>query len=254
MFELKKIIGSLLMPLPASLLVIFLLLLLISKTHKKSYVLSVVMVMALWMVSTPYMANLLITPQEQAIPTLSVKSHQHVDAIVVLGAGLTPNAQLPANKQLSSTALARLVEGIRLAHLYPHAELIVSGAGFNRTTSSALMAQTAKALGIKADRIRQNPKARDTADEAMLLAPHLVDSTVILVTSTSHMRRAQDLFAAQGIDTIPSGVEVYSFYNTPPYRQFIASSNTLQAVTTYAHEEIGLLWIALRRSFNSEAL
>ncbi|MDK1287544.1 YdcF family protein [Pseudoalteromonas umbrosa] len=254
MFELKKIIGSLLMPLPASLIFIFLLLLIISKTNKKSFVLCLSSVVALWLISTPYVADLIITPKEQSISLFSEQQHNKVDAIVVLGSGLHPNTKLAANQQLSSTALARLVEGVRLAHQYPQAKLVVSGAGFNNTTSSELMAKTAQALGISLHRIRQNPNAYDTADEAKLLAPMLVDSNVVLVTSASHMSRAQDLFSAQGIDTHSSPVEIYGFSTVPFYRQFIASSYVLQAITTYTHEWIGQQWITLRRMLDSESL
>ncbi|ESP91651.1 MULTISPECIES: YdcF family protein [Pseudoalteromonas] len=254
MFELKKIIGSLLMPLPMSLIIIFLLLLLTSKANKKSYLACLSTVLTLWMISTPFFANFIITPKEQTQKTFSVKAHSQIDAIVVLGSGVHPNTKLTANQQLSSTGIARLIEGIRLARIYPNAELIVSGAGLSNVTSSELMAQAALSIGISSHRIRQNPQAYDTAQEAKLLAPRLVDSKVILVTSASHMHRAQDLFSAQGIDTYPSPVEVFSYHNTPTYLKFIASSSVLNAITTYTHEWIGQKWITLRRALDSEAL
>ncbi|MEQ3450144.1 YdcF family protein [Pseudoalteromonas sp. XMcav2-N-2] len=183
-----------------------------------------------------------------------MSKHKSIDYITVLGCGVRPAPQFPANLQLSGCALSRLTEGLRLLHAYPHAQLIVSGAGNGKTTSSAMMAKTAIALGVSSDKIIQNPKARDTAEEALLLATRLVDSKVALVTSASHMARAQDLFSAQGVDTIAAPVQFYSYGNAQGFRRFIANASVLNAVTTYAHELIGRQWIALRRMIDPQAL
>ncbi|MCF2860338.1 YdcF family protein [Pseudoalteromonas sp. SMS1] len=252
MFELKKVIGGLLMPLPFALIVICFLLLFISKKNIKSYTLCMLSVLSLWFVSTPHFAGYLITPKERAIKQFEHTRHKYVDYIVVLGGGLSPNTKLHPNLQLSNPSVTRLVEGMRLAHIYSNATLIVSGAGHTPTnTTSHLMSQTAQSLGIKASRIHLNAKARDTESEAKDLAPMLVDSTVALVTSASHMRRAQDLFAAQGVDTIAAPVEFYSYDATPIYKRFIASSTALSSVTSYCHEWLGQQWISLRRALDS---
>ncbi|KZN50189.1 YdcF family protein [Pseudoalteromonas luteoviolacea] len=252
MFELKKIIGGLLMPLPITLILIFLLLLFISKKNNKSYYLCVLSVVTLWVISTPQFADHLITPKERAQTLFSQTRHKQIDFIVVLGGGLSPNANLHANLQLSNSSLVRLVEGLRLANIYPNAQLIVSGAGYKGSpTSSHLLSQTAQSLGLPALRIQLNPNAHDTESEAKHLAPVLVDSKVVLVTSASHMKRAQDLFSAQGIDTIASPVEFYNYSSTPVIKRYIASSSVLLSVNRYAHEWLGIQWIQLRRTLDS---
>ncbi|KZN49125.1 hypothetical protein N474_24930 [Pseudoalteromonas luteoviolacea CPMOR-2] len=252
MFELKKVIGGLLMPLPVALIVIFLLLLFVSKTKVKSYSLCMLSVVFLWVISTPHFADYWITPKERALKHFVHTQHKQVDYIVVLGGGLSPNSNLQANLQLSNSSLVRLIEGARLASIYPNAKLIMSGAGYTPAmTTSHLMSQTAQSLGISANRIQLNSKARDTESEARDLAPTLVDSTVILVTSASHMRRAQDLFSAQGIDTIASPVEFYNYDTTPIYKRFTASSAVLLSITRYTHEWVGNQWIKLRRALDS---
>ncbi|KZN32766.1 hypothetical protein N480_25020 [Pseudoalteromonas luteoviolacea S2607] len=251
MFELKKVIGGLLMPLPITLILIFLLLLFISKKNK-SYYLCMLSVVTLWVISTPQFADYLITPKEQAQTLFSQTHHKQIDFIVVLGGGLSPNANLHANLQLSNSSLVRLVEGLRLANIYPDAQLIVSGAGYKGSqTSSHLLSQTAQSLGLQAQRIQLNPNAHDTESEAKHLAPVLVDSKVVLVTSASHMKRAQDLFSAQGVDTIASPVEFYNYHSTPFIKRYIASSSVLLSVNRYAHEWLGTQWIELRRTFDS---
>ncbi|WP_240479523.1 YdcF family protein [Pseudoalteromonas rubra] len=250
----KKVIGSLLMPLPVTLLLLALCLLFIAKTHRKSYLMSWLLVVGLWAVSTPFVADKLISPTEAKLSPLAVNKHKDINYIVVLGCGLHPAPRLTANLQLSGCALSRLTEGLRLIKRYPEAQLVVSGAGYNKTTSSALMASTAISLGVPTAKIIQNPQARDTAEEALLLATRLVDSKVALITSASHMARAQDLFSAQGIDTLAAPVQFYSYANSQGYRRFIASASVLKAVTTYAHEALGQQWILLRRMLDPQAL
>lgn len=254
MFEIKKIIGGLLMPLPLTLIILSLCLLFIAKQNKKSYLLAWLCVLATWFISTPYGANLLIEPVEKTQVPFDVKKHKKLDYIVVLGCDVYANSRLPANGQLGGCALSRLVEGLRLVNAYPQAKLIVSGYGFGNTTGADLMAETAKSLGIAKHRISTNPTAKDTADEAKLLAPKLVDRKVALVTSASHMARASDLFYVQGVDVIKAPVQFYTYKNTPAHKLFIPDSGVLRAVTSHWHEVIGKTWIALRRLINPEAL
>ena len=254
MFEIKKIIGGLLMPLPLTLIVLSVCLLFIAKQNKKSYLTAWLCVIATWFISMPFGANLLIEPVEKTQASFDLKKHKRLDYIVVLGCDVYANSRLPANGQLGGCALSRLVEGLRLANAYPQAKLIVSGYGFGKTTGADLMAETARSLGIAKHRISTNPTAKDTADEAKLLAPKLVDRQVALVTSASHMARASDLFYVQGVDVIKAPVQFFSFNNTPNYRKFIPRSDELYAVKTHWHEFVGKAWIALRRFINPEAL
>jgi len=254
MFEIKKIIGSLLMPLPITLMILSLCLLFISKQNKKSYLFAWLSIIVVWFISSPFGANILIEPIESKLSTFDTRHHRGLDYIVVLGCDVHVNKRHSAIGQLGGCALSRLVEGLRLAHAYPQAKLIVSGYGFKQTTGAELMAITAKSLGINNNRILTNPKAKDTADEAKLLAPKLVDRSIALVTSASHMARASDLFYAQGIDVIQAPVQFYSYVNMPTYRKWIPQSNSLHAVTTHLHELIGKLWISLRRLIDPESI
>lgn len=254
MFEIKKIIGSLLMPLPMSLVLLALCLLFISKTNLKSIIGAWLVIIVMWAISTPYVANKIISPQEQAYKPFNVSKHNNIDKIVVLGCDVYPNSRLTSNAQLGGCALSRLVEGLRLANQYPRAELIVSGGGNDQASNALLMAQTAISLGVSSERIKQNLQAFDTKDEAKLLAPHLVDRQVALVTSVSHMNRAIDLFRAQGVDIIPAPIQFYSLFSSPSSRQFIAQSNILLAVTSHCHEWLGQTWISFIRYLDPEAL
>lgn len=254
MFELKKIIGSLVMPLPLLGLFCVICLFMALRGSKPAAILGLLSSIFLLAISTPFIGQLIIAPQNQQPLHFDVNKHPSIDKIVVLGCDLMPNSALVANSQLGNCAKSRLIEGLRLAYYYPNAQLIVSGGGYGNATNSSLMRQTAINIGFSAARIKQNPNAMDTADEAKLLAPSLVDFKVVLVTSASHMPRASDLFYAQGINVIPAATDYHDFSLWPQHKQFIPNVDVLLAVTRHFHEIIGRTWIALRRWVDPEAL
>ncbi len=254
MFELKKLLGGLIMPLPLFGLLAFVMLVLAFRARKPALVIASLSLLALLVLSTPFAAHQLIKNNEPASLAFNALKHPTLDKIVVLGCDINPNPALSANNQLGNCALTRLVEGVKLAKKYPNATLIVSGGGYNKVTNSALMSQTAINLGVSKNRIKQNPQAMDTAAEAKLLAPKLVDFKVALVTSVLHMPRSINLFNAQGIEVIPAATDYHNFAALPLYKQFIPNAEALRVVTQYAHEVIGNAWISMRRWINPEAL
>ncbi len=254
MFELKKILGGLLMPLPLLGLLSLILLIFALKQRKLVITLSFLSLTTLLLASTPWVANLLIKHNQPTSLAFNFLKHPKIDKIVVLGCDINPNPALSANSQLGNCALTRLVEGIRLANIYPRAQLIVSGGGYEKVTNSALMYKTAISLGINKNRIVQNPNAMDTAQEAAFLASKLVDYNTALVTSVSHMPRAINLFNAQGVAAIPAATDYHNFAAYPWYKQLIPNAKALLVVTQFAHEVVGDAWIKIRRTINPEAL
>ncbi|WP_372858000.1 YdcF family protein [Pseudoalteromonas sp.] len=254
MFELKKILGGLLMPLPLLGLLSLILLIFALKQRKLVITLSFLSLATLLLASTPWVANLLIKHNQPTSLAFNFLKHPNIDKIVVLGCDINPNPALSANSQLGNCALTRLVEGIRLANIYPRAQLIVSGGGYEKVTNSALMYKTAISLGINKNRIVQNPNAMDTAQEAAFLASKLVDYNTALVTSVSHMPRAINLFNAQGVAVIPAATDYHNFAAYPWYKQLIPNAKALLVVTQFAHEVVGDAWIKIRRTINPEAL
>jgi uncharacterized SAM-binding protein YcdF (DUF218 family) len=254
MFIIKKLVGGLLMPLPFLGLLALFSLLSALKGRKAAAFFAFLWLFSLLAISTPFFANVIIKDNEPTSLAFNQIHHPHVDKIVVLGCGINPNSSVSSNSQLGGCALSRLVEGIRLSHLYPNAELVLSGGGFGAITNSSLMYQTALDLGIDKRRLKQNPQAMDTAQEALFLASSLVDLKVVLVTSVSHMPRAKKLFNAQGVDVITAATDYHNFAVLPGYKQFIPNAGALNVITEYTHEFIGNKWIELRLWFNSQAL
>ena len=254
MFAIKKLLGGLLMPLPLLGLFALIMLLLAFRGKRSALFLSFISLAALLLLSTPLVANLIIKNNESPALAFNSLKQPKIDKIVVLGCDINPNTALSANNQLGNCALTRLVEGIKLAKLYPKAQLIVSGGGYQKVTNSSLMYNTAINLGINKNRLVQNPAAMDTPAEARLLAPTLVDYKVALVTSVLHMPRAKDLFNAQGVEVITAATDYHNFAVLPWHKQLVPNAQALHVVTQYSHEVVGKAWISMRRWIDPEAL
>ena len=168
--------------------------------------------------------------------------------VVVLGGGHGDTPGLSATNKLSSAALARIVEGVRLLRLLPAAGLIVSGPAVGSNPShAAILTQAAVALGVEPGRIRRIEHARDTADEARAVKALVGEAPVALVTSAWHMPRAAGLFRHAGVRFLacPAG------YTARPNSDFCWEDlawdvESLERSTWAVHERLGYGWSRLR--------
>jgi uncharacterized SAM-binding protein YcdF (DUF218 family) len=168
--------------------------------------------------------------------------------VVVLGGGHGDVAGFSATNKLSSSALARIVEGVRLARVLPQARLIVSGpAAPGFPSHAAVLAEAAVSLGLDRRRILLIDYAHDTEDESHAVKALVGAQPVALVTSAWHMPRAAALFHKAGVTILPCPAD----YSARPNAYFSLNDLTWDAEslnrTTYAvREDIGYLWVWLR--------
>ena len=168
--------------------------------------------------------------------------------VVVLGGGHGEAKGLSANNRLSSSALERIVEGVRLSRLLPDARLVVSGPPERQPPShAAILARTARALGIAPARILEIDTARDTEAEAAAVRILAGDAPVALVTSAWHLPRAERLFRRAGVDALPCPCDFLvrdaGGWN---WGLLLCSAESLNRSTLALHEWLGLLWLHLR--------
>ena len=171
--------------------------------------------------------------------------------VVVLGSGLSLDAELPANTRLDPHFLARLVEGVRLWRQSAGATLLLSLPGsLSPERKRDFADELCHTLGVDPARVELITAARDTVDEARLTAARVGQAPLLLVTSASHMPRSMRLFQGAGLApracptdylTARPGTALEigptSFY--PAAERAVLSERTV-------YECLGLAWTMLR--------
>jgi uncharacterized SAM-binding protein YcdF (DUF218 family) len=169
--------------------------------------------------------------------------------IVVLGGGHNYVPGWAANNELSTSALSRIVEAVRLAHRMPPARLVVSGPADPQggPSHARVLADTAVALGVARDRIIEISTARDTEEEAAAVRAIVGDVPVALVTSAWHLPRAMALFHRQGVDALACPADYSARAVKVKLKDFINwNVGGLERSTKAFYERIGLIWARLR--------
>ncbi|MBC8041135.1 MAG: YdcF family protein, partial [Opitutaceae bacterium] len=170
--------------------------------------------------------------------------------IVVLGGGHTPVSAWSANNQLSTSALSRIVEGVRIARALPDAKLIVTGPSDPQKLGPShahIYAEVAVSLGIPRERIIEVSDPRDTEQEAVAMHAITQGAPVALVTSAWHMPRSVALCRRAGFEPVACPSD---FSARPPELRFtdFLSWNLggLERSTKAIYERIGTAWSSLR--------
>lgn len=258
LFWLKKILTLPFLPLHFSLMAgtVGVVLLCWTKRQKTGRALVTAAMLALAIFANRGVARFLIAPLEShyvAIPEARFASElpapiQTCRTIVVLGGGHSDSTTLSRVNQLSSSALSRLAEALRLARLLPEAQLIVSGYNGPRSSSHAqILAEAAQSLGLAPERIIQFDTTRDTHDEASELARRLGSEPFLLVTSAWHMPRSMALCEKVGLHPIAAPTDFMLRQEVDRGWRLLAwDLGALERSTKAIHERIGLLWSRLR--------
>jgi uncharacterized SAM-binding protein YcdF (DUF218 family) len=255
LFWLKKAVSYWLMPLPLclALMVAGILLLRSTRRPRAGRILLVSGAILLLVLSNKQVGAALLRPLENQYPaqpefapgaTLPA-SLKACRTIVVLGGGHADAPGLPATEKLSTSALARLVEAVRLARLLPSATLLVSGpAAGSGLTHASVLAAAAVSLGVDPRRIVQIDTARDTDDEVQEIRRRLgPGSPFALVTSAWHMPRAVALMHQAGLDPLPCPTDFLSRTSADPRAgDWLFDVSGLEHSTWAIYERLGTTW------------
>ncbi|WP_105977435.1 envelope biogenesis factor ElyC [Vibrio sp. V01_P9A10T6] len=249
MFELKKVVSSLLMPLPAMLILGFVGLMLIMFTvrRKTGCMFVLFSLVGIFLISfQPFATRMLMPLERQYSAFLPVDGT--IDYVMVLGSGHVVDDQIPPTSELSRTALVRLNEGIRVMRMYPGSKLILSGySGGSEFSHARMLAVVALALGVSKSDIILLETAKDTWEEARQAAAFVQQRRLVLVTSASHMERALKEFNSAGIDPIPAPTNFLAQTNIEqPWEKYAPRARYLEQTERYWYETLGLLWQDLR--------
>ncbi len=259
LFWLKKAVSYWLMPLPLclGLMVAGILLLRSSRRPRAGRILLAAGALLLLVLSNKQVGAALLRPLESQYPALPEfapgatlpPSLAACRTIVVLGGGHADAPGLPATAKLSTSALARLVEAVRIARLLPDATLLVSGpAAGSGATHASVLAMAAASLGIDPHRIVQIDTARDTDDEVQEVRRRLGPGhPFALVTSAWHMPRAVALMRRSGLDPLPCPADFLSRANADTRAgDWLFDVSGLEHSTWAIYERLGTAWARLQ--------
>lgn len=200
-FYLKKVIGMLLLPIPQTLVLLVLGVILWQRKPRLGRGLIIAAGVLLAVTSWHPVSDELIRPFEEHYPQFELS--QPVDAVVVLGGCHNTDETMPIAAQLCSSSLFRLIEGLRILQANPQAKLLISGyAGTDVRPHALVMREVALSMGVAATRILAYPEPRDTQEEAQAMRQELSGKTFALVSENSHLPRAMKFFEQQQLSPI----------------------------------------------------
>ena len=248
MFTLKKIISLFLLPIPICFILVTISLYAIRKQHRQlGSVCLTGCLLILIITGSAIFSTRFNAPLEQRYPAL-LTPPPGVHRIVILGAG-TLNIPGPANNQLNSSSLARVVEGCRQArYLIRHHQtplLILSGGEDGHVNIARAMQRTAVELGIPRAMTQLEDRARDTQEEADNLADTLRTEPFLLVSSATHLPRAMQIFKQAGLKPIADPTDYQGQKNRVTVFSITPQAQAIAHFNQAWHEYLGLIWNAL---------
>ena len=208
-----------------------------------------------YLLSTPLIASSLQSAIVTGYTSLVVeKTPVEIEAIVILGGG-GATFRLGSEKidMLSEQTSLRLLEGLRLYRALAPEWVIVSGGTNTRagvtTPESETMGARLVEMGIPAEQILIERESANTHDQALNIPPMLDNHGVVrfvLITSPSHMRRADLSFRAASTQHLTSSAPAQSDTKPPLGWSPFPSADALDASRNVLREIVGLLYYFVR--------
>jgi uncharacterized SAM-binding protein YcdF (DUF218 family) len=233
-------------PLSLSLLLLLLALLLIRLRHVRSGFYTALLAVAwLYLCSTSMVASLLMDRLERGFPSRAMSAVDEVDAIVLLGGAMRGDAHMGRLPDLNRQA-DRLVHATALYKAGKAPLILLTGGGPpGDRTEAQQMRDILVVMGVPQRAMLLENQSRDTHDNAVYSAILLQGKglrRVLLVTSAFHMRRAQALFAAQGLDVVPAPTDFQRVVSNSAFPGGLPQVSNL-ARTTHALHELAGYWV-----------
>jgi uncharacterized SAM-binding protein YcdF (DUF218 family) len=203
---------------------------------------------ALWLLSTPFVADKLIASLEaDTLPPTGCRPQ----AIVVLGAGTYVNAPEYGGDTVPVLGLERLRLAAHLHRRTPLPILISGGHPDNGKFSEAALVKDVLENDFKVPAKWTEDASHNTRENAVFSQKILQQagiSSVYLVTQAWHMPRAQSIFSKTGLCVVPAGTgfKTRRHQVSLNIHDFLPSATALYDSYLFMHETIGLVWYRLR--------
>jgi uncharacterized SAM-binding protein YcdF (DUF218 family) len=177
-------------------------------------------------------------PRPHALPT-------QVDGIIVLGGAVDPGTTSRRGLPTLNSDAERMTEFVRLAKLYPRAELVFSGGSgvLNGEPTGFSEADVARLFfrqqGLDTSRVIFESRSRNTYENVVFskeIVKPAVDQTWLLISSAQDMPRSVGIFRKQDWPVTPIPVA----YKAGSHHSYFLGDNLYQ-LDRGVHEWLGLL-------------
>jgi uncharacterized SAM-binding protein YcdF (DUF218 family) len=205
------------------------------------------------------LGNVLILPLEDRFPRANVDAPPPPTGFIVLGGAEDRIVGAARGVPALNEAAEREIEAVMLSRRFPDAKIAFTGgdaAIFYKSASEASgFAALLTSMGVAADRLILEAKARDTYENATFLKAELEKqgllgpgSRWLLITSAFHMPRSVGVFRKVGLAVEPWPVDYRTRGAADLTRPFDKVSEGLRRVDIAAREWVGLVtyWLAGR--------
>ena len=211
----------------------------------------------LYLCSTALVADGLMAALERSYPPRALAATPQAEAIVLLGGATRGDTHMSTLADLNQQA-DRLVHAAALFHAGRAPLILLSGGGQPGTRPEAeRMRDILLVMGVPDQVMRLERESRNTHDNAVNSARLLAAvgaRKVLLVTSAFHMRRAEALFSAQGLQVIPAPTDYQRLVIDPALPRWLPTVDALARSTRALHEHAGYWVYRLQGRFQSRGL
>ena len=207
--------------------------------------------------SSPWFAVWALRSLENQYPPVSIDQTSEARLIVMLGGALA----LPLSPRLSAEltdSSDRILHTARLYRAGKASKIFLSGGNvfpeFHEKGESYYVAKLLVEWGVDESAIEMEIESRSTRQNALKTREYLerrglINKSIILVTSSTHMPRAVATFRAVGINVIPSTTDIsVTSQSKPSVFNWLPSLGALAGSTRAWHEYLGM-WIYRMRDW-----
>lgn len=159
--------------------------------------------LVVFVLGLPLVGGTLVALVEQRAGGFDPPTGTAFDAIVVLGGGVADKGTLRPSVELDDSSIRRTICGVELFERGLAPRLVLTGGDASifgeGPLEAAEMARLARRLGVPEGAIALETRSRTTYENAVQTRQLLGESSVVVVTSASHVARAEGLFRKQGL-------------------------------------------------------
>jgi len=204
----------------------------------------------LWLLSTPYFAEMLLHGLEGE-PYVTDTKKPLADAIVVLGGGTYFHAPEYGGDTVGKETLERLRFAAKLQRETGRPVLVTGGAPRGNSTSEAEQMKQVLEHEFNVP-VQWADGASDNTLENARMSQQLLKQAgitrIYLVTHAWHMPRAVLAFQAAGFQVVPAPTAYTTRYQTD-LLAFVPNAYALRDSRIFMHELIGMLWYQLKLQY-----